>query len=86
MNYAFDVAKMLDEAEAKSASTQRNALAERLKALGMKWKGSRLTMTVPVVPSGVSVAVAEAQKAGLRCDLKLDVCLRTLNMIVNVSL
>lgn len=77
---------MLDEAEAKSASSQRNALAERLKALGMKWKGSRLTMTVPVVPSGISVAVAEAQKAGLRCDLKLDVCSRTLNMIVSVSL
>lgn len=86
MDYLLDVAKMLDEAEAKSASTQRSALAERLKALGMKWKGSRLTMTAPVVPSGISVAVAEAQKAGLGCDLKLDVCSSTLNMIVSVSL
>lgn len=80
-----DLAKMLDAASEQSTSRKSDALAESLKTLGFKWKGSRLTLSAPFLPSGIDDAIAEAQKSGVRFDYKLSVCPRTLNMVAAVS-
>lgn len=74
-----DLCSSLDEASAKSTDAKKAECVKRLVALGMKWKGSALTLQAGVIPQGIIDTAAE-----YGAPLTMRLCMKSLDMIATV--